>query len=90
MVTYYHNGQLHTNYLGNYYDNYGGVDVDSDGVGDSSYAIGTEWDNYPLTGTGFEVIPEFPFLLPSIVSLLVVFGIVRLLDRNRIQSVRIR
>ncbi|MFX1390677.1 MAG: nitrous oxide reductase family maturation protein NosD [Promethearchaeota archaeon] len=42
--------------IGNYWDDYGGVDDNDDGIGDSSYSIagiGTDFDNYPIWDDGF-------------------------------------
>ena len=47
--TYRFKGNTHTNYLGNYWDDYTGSDTDNDGIGDISYNINSDNnDNYPL------------------------------------------
>jgi nitrous oxidase accessory protein NosD len=47
-ITYTYNGNRYTKYLGNYWDDYEGTDVDGDGIGDSQYSINTDKDIYPL------------------------------------------
>ena len=47
-ITYIYDGNAFTNYLGNYWDDYEGTDADGDGIGDSSYSIDSESDDYPL------------------------------------------
>lgn len=49
QMSYTYNGKTYTNYLGNYWDDYKGVDTDGDGIGDSPYnkKEGIQ-DNYPL------------------------------------------
>ncbi|MCK4731530.1 MAG: right-handed parallel beta-helix repeat-containing protein, partial [Methanophagales archaeon] len=47
-ITYTYNGSTYTNYLGNYWDDYSGIDANYDGIGDSPYSIDSDKDNYPL------------------------------------------
>jgi parallel beta-helix repeat protein len=47
-MNYTYNGNTYTNYLGNHWNNYSGNDADGDGIGDTSYPIGSDADNYPL------------------------------------------
>lgn len=45
---YRYDGRLFYSYLGNYWSNYNGSDVDSDGVGDTPCEINKAVDKYPL------------------------------------------
>ncbi len=47
-IIYNYNGNTYTNYLGNYWGDYTGSDADGDGIGDISYSIDSDKDNYPL------------------------------------------
>ncbi|RLA93207.1 MAG: hypothetical protein DRG69_07510, partial [Deltaproteobacteria bacterium] len=47
-ITYTYNGNLYSNYLGNYWDDYTGSDVNGDGIGDVPYSIDSNKDYYPL------------------------------------------
>lgn len=48
-ITYIYEGDTYTNYLGNYWDGYLGIDGDGDGIGDTAYIIPNDTnDNYPL------------------------------------------
>jgi parallel beta-helix repeat protein len=46
--TYRFKGNTHTNYLSSYWDDYAGSDTDNNGIGDRSYNINSDNDNYPL------------------------------------------
>ncbi len=49
QVTYTYNDVMYTGYLGNYWENYAGIDSDGNGVGDTPHNFGDEKnDNYPL------------------------------------------
>ena len=47
-ITYTYNGSTYTNYLGNYWDDYKGLDENSDGIGDTPCSIESDWDYHPL------------------------------------------
>jgi parallel beta-helix repeat protein len=47
-ITYLYNGLNFTNYLGNYWSDYTGLDNNSDGIGDTSYSVDSDKDYYPL------------------------------------------
>jgi parallel beta-helix repeat protein len=51
-ITYVYNGNTYTSNLGNYWDDYAGLDVNGDGIGDIPHYYfppTEEVDNYPLT-----------------------------------------
>ena len=58
-LTYSYCGKTFTNYLGNYWSNYTGSDANGDGIGDTSYAINSDKDDYPLMKP-FENYPTGP------------------------------
>ena len=47
-IDYIYNGKIYTNCMGNYWDDYTGPDDDNDGIGNTSYSIDVDGDNYPL------------------------------------------
>ena len=51
-ITYIYNGSTYENYLGNYWSDYNGTDVDKDGIGDTHYSIDSDNDTYPLMKPG--------------------------------------
>lgn len=64
---------------GNYWDDYGGVDSDSDGFGDTSYAVGGgAQDSLPLMAPpGSEVpIPEFSSVVVPVLAVMALFLVV--------------
>jgi parallel beta-helix repeat protein len=50
-ITYTYSGSTYKSYLGNYWDDYTGIDADGDGIGDTHYSLDSEKDesdDYPL------------------------------------------
>ena len=47
-VSYQYNGLKFKNYLGNYWDDYTGSDLNVNGIGDTPYEINSDQDEYPL------------------------------------------
>jgi|GEM_PF-1261920 len=47
-INYTHKGKTYTNYLGNYWTDYEGIDANGDGIGDTPYSIDSDKDKYPL------------------------------------------
>jgi parallel beta-helix repeat protein len=47
-MNYTYNSSTCTNYMGNYWSDYNGTDVNNDGIGDILYSINSDKDNYPL------------------------------------------
>ncbi|WP_011308635.1 PKD domain-containing protein [Methanosarcina barkeri] len=50
-LSYTYAGKENIGVLGNYYDQYNGTDADGNGVGDTSYTVGSDTDYAPLIAT---------------------------------------
>ena len=62
------NNQWDYNSFGNYWDDYGGVDVNDDGIGDTAYDVppaGGSMDNYPIWDDGDDLAPDIIINSPS-------------------------
>lgn len=47
-IDYTYNGNMFTNYLGNYWSDYNSVDANNDGIWDNPRSIDSDWDYHPL------------------------------------------
>ncbi len=90
LYLYEYNGHEYVSYIGNYWDDYTGVDSNNDGIGEQSYIIDTDnLDYYPLISSKdyyalkFEVIatptpvfiPEFPVtVLPLAICIMLLIA----------------
>ena len=62
------NNQWDFNFIGNYWDNYTGVDANDDGIGDSSYKVfgsAGSHDNFPIWDDGEDIAPRITILAPN-------------------------
>jgi len=50
QVNYFYQGKNYTSFLGNFWSDYHGEDLDNNGIGDYPYRIDTDMDSYPLIG----------------------------------------
>lgn len=68
-ITYTYNGKTYTNYLGNYWSDYTGSDADGDGIGDASYVIDSNKDDYPLMEPFENYLAPTPPPVPKFLTL---------------------
>jgi parallel beta-helix repeat protein len=68
-ATYSYNGTDHTGSLGNHWDAYDGVDLNADGVGDTSYTLAglSLKDSFPLVAEFKNYLPDTANKLPDLV-----------------------
>ena len=62
------NNQWDYNFIGNYWDNYSGVDVNDDGIGDTPHDVppaGGSMDNYPIWDDGDDLAPNIIINSPT-------------------------
>ena len=50
QLNYFYKGKNFTSFLGNFWSDYRGEDLDNNGIGDYPYHIDSDTDNYPLIG----------------------------------------
>ncbi len=67
-IEYTYNGHVYTNYTGNFWGDYTGVDTTGDGIGDTPYETGSFTDNYPMTYTSSLPQPAIAFTASSVTA----------------------
>jgi len=60
--TYEYNGKTFTNFIGNQYNTYSGIDADGDGLGDTPFNEDGVYDSYPLVSpiTDYQILESAP------------------------------
>ena len=67
-IAYTYGGHVYTNYTGNFWGDYEGVDSTGDGIGETPYDSGSVIDNYPMTYTSVVSLPTIAFSTASVTA----------------------